>query len=145
MPRKNNALTREDLENFGSLITLKEHPERCLGDLMQFAGHGTYDPSYGQVPVTAEEAQQHNVAFDEAKIDGLDLCPVGKGGMFYVTGPFVSGLGVVDTPAITTFIGTKVSETMQHNGVNVEFTRKGMKFRGRKREDSDCIFFKRVA
>ena len=138
MARKRKSLVREDLENIGSLITIKG-TNTCLGDLMHFDGHGTYDPDHGLVPVSKEEADTHNKLLDEARLDGLNRnCEVGQGSFFYLTRK-------APERKVTTFVGTVVSTDVRVNGQSVTFIRKGKTFRGRLRKDADSFNFRRVA
>ena len=58
--------------------------ERCFGYLFEFAGHGIFEPTFGKLEVTSEEAKTHNRLLSQGEIDGLDHhCAVGMGGMFY--------------------------------------------------------------
>ena len=126
------------LENFGSLITYKDADGKdcCLGDLMVFEGHGTYDLKYGRVEVTKEQAETHNRLLSNAMLKGMDEnCKVGQGGGFYVTG---------EPEKVTTFNGTVVSEDVTRKGRVVKFVRNGKHFRGIARKNADYIFFKRV-
>lgn len=125
-------LAREELENFGSLIMLKGS-NQCLGSLMVFAGHGTFDAEYGKVPVTPKEVEQHNCALDKALIKGLEGCKVGQGGTFYYHGGKVS-----------TFAGTVVDPAPRVHGKVITFVYRGSTFRGRLRSDADCFKFKRI-
>jgi hypothetical protein len=129
------ALAREDLENFGSIITLKG-TDRCLGDLMCFDDeHGCFCPANGKVPVTKEEAKAHNEALDKAMLEGLDgACRVGQGANFY----FSKG-------AVRTFSGRAVSEDASLSGKVVAFRRAGREFRGTVRKGADFMFFERVS
>jgi len=125
----------------GSLITSRPKDgdkERCLGYLMHFNGHGVYEPTFGSVDVTAQEADAHNAALSRAEIDGLDgNCRIGMGGAFY--------LGISGGKSIVrTFIGEVVSEDVKIQGHGVTFRRKGMTFKGHRRDD-DLLFFRRVA
>ena len=125
----------------GSLITFQPKggdKEQCLGYLMYFQGHGVYEPSLGKVDVTPSEAEAHNAALSGAEIQGLDAnCRIGMGGTFYMG---ASG----SKPAVRTFIGAVVTEDVAVKGQNVTFHRKGMTFKGHKRND-DLLFFERVA
>lgn len=134
-------LSRDDLENFGSIITLKG-TNQCLGDLMSFEGRGVYCPCYGLVPVTKEEADLHNKALDTAMIEGLDnQCEIGQVGYAYLH-PIVcrdSHPG----HAVKSFAGTVIAEgddvevSRLHRGgaagfyVEIEFRRCLRHFRGR--------------
>ncbi len=134
------TLTEEDLEHVGrSIITLKEHPERCLGDLFHAEGKGTFCPNYGRVPVSKEAADVHNKALDQARVEGLDKnCKVGMTGMFYWDGKNVN-----------TFLGTQVNEGFVVMSGNVRktvyFTRKEMKFKGILRKDANLFTAVRTA
>ena len=125
----------------GSLITFQPEDgdkEQCLGYLMYFEGHGVYEPTFGRVDVTSQEADAHNAALSKAEIEGLDAnCRVGMGGAFYLG---ESGGGLV----VRTFIGTLVTEDVTTRGRTIVFRRGGMTFKGRRRDD-DLLFFKRVA
>lgn len=125
----------------GSLITFQPEGggnEQCLGYLMHFEGRGVYEPSFGRVDVTPREADAHNAALSRAEIEGLDNnCRVGMGGTFYLG---ASG----DKSVIRTFIGDLVADDVTARGRGVTFRRKGMTFKGHRRDD-DLLFFKRVA
>ena len=71
--------------NRGSLLTYQdEGRERCLGYLFEFPGHGIFEPTFGKLEVTSEEAKTHNQLLSQGEIEGLDKhCGVGMGGMFY--------------------------------------------------------------
>jgi hypothetical protein len=127
-------LTREQLEHFGSLITIKG-TDTCLGDLWHADGHGTYDPYHGLVPVSREESKLHNDALSKARWDGMDQnCEIGQGGFAYHHGGQVKD-----------FIGTVVSDDVTAHGNSVTFRRKGKTYRGRLSRNSDAFIFKRVA
>ena len=88
--------------------------------------------------MTPQEADAHNAALSKAQIEGLDNhCRVGMEGAFYL-GTSVGGT------AVRTFIGEVVTVDVTVKGDSVIFRRKGMAFRGRKRND-DLLLFKRVA
>ena len=133
--------TNHKLLHKGSLITFVPEgcdQEQCLGYLMHFKGHGVYEPTFGKVDVTPQEADAHNAALSAAEIEGLDRnCGIGMGGTLYLG---ASG----GRSAVRTFIGTVVTEDVTVKGDGVTFRRGGMTFRGRKRDD-DLLFFKRVA
>ena len=132
-------LKREDLENFGSIITLKGTDE-CLGDLMYFDDeHGCFCPASGKVPVTREEAKAHNAALDKARLKGLDEnCEVGQGGFFYI-------MGCHPKLEVKTFSGALVSNDVSLSGKRLTFRRKGKVFRGGLRETESAFNFRRVA
>ena len=71
--------------NRGSLLTYQDNGrEHCFGYLMEFPGHGIYEPTFGKLEVTSQEAKIHNELLSQAEIKGLDHnCTVGMGGMFY--------------------------------------------------------------
>lgn len=133
---KKSVLTRDDLLNLGSLITYKDREdEQCLGNLLYFEGHGVFEPNFGKIDITTEEAEAHNKALDEAMIKGLDEnCEIGQGGFFYHT----------DTQ-IRTFTGLVVSEDVDFRGKVIIFRRNGMTFRGVVSKDADCFDFRRIA
>jgi hypothetical protein len=128
------------LENLDSLITYKDGDEdRCLGFLVNFAGHGVYDASLGKVAVTPEQAEVHNKLLDEALLHGLDEnCEVGQHGTLYVGQH--EGRSV-----IRTFLGTVVSTDVKVNGRSLTFRRKGKTFQGRMSRQHDLFNFRRVA
>lgn len=137
---KAGSLTREALEHVGSLITIKGANE-CLGDLMYFEGKGTYDPGYGRVPVTKEEAEIHNKTLDAARIEGMDKnCEIGQGSFAYL----------IDNK-VTTFLGTVIAENVAISGQKrktVYFTRAGKRYSGRLpwgEMAGDAFNFRRVA
>jgi hypothetical protein len=56
-----------ELQNKGSLITFADGDrECCLNYLFHTPQHGVFDPNFGNVDVTPEEAELHNAALDEA-------------------------------------------------------------------------------
>ena len=123
----------------GNLLTYKDSgTERCLGYLLHFPGHGVFEPTFGKLDVSAEEAITHNQLLSQAEIDGLDQnCGVGLGGRFYTKK--AEGRAIV-----ATWLGQEVSREVQVRGHALTFTRKGMIFRGRLRREDDCFFFKRI-
>ena len=125
----------------GSLITFQpegQAKEQCLGYLMFFKDHGVYEPNFGRVDVTPREADAHNAALSRAEIEGLDSnCRIGMGGAFYLGAPG-------GKPVLRTFIGAVVADDVAVKGQSVTFHRKGMTFKGRKRND-ELLFFERVA
>ena len=125
-------VTREELENLGSLITLKDS-DRCLGSLFASKEHGTFDAEYGKVPVTETEAEQHNRALDGALVKGLEGCKVGQWGTFYHHGGRVQ-----------TFTGVVVDPAPVVHGKVITFVYKGNTFRGRLPEEAECFRFKRI-
>ena len=125
--------------NRGSLLTCQEHGrERCLGYLFEFPGRGIYEPTFGKLDVTPEEAKTHNWLLSQGEIDGLDNhCAVGVGGMFYTR---QAGSQTV----IVTWLGQEVSREVRVKGCVLTFRRKGMTFRGRLRREQDAFGFRRI-
>ena len=123
----------------GSLLTYQDNgSERCFGYLFNFTGHGVFEPTFGKLDVSAEEAKTHNHFLSQAEIEGLDHnCTVGLGGRFYTK-------KAEGRTTVVTWLGQEVSREVQVRGAVLTFTRKGMKFRGRLRREEDCLFFKRV-
>jgi hypothetical protein len=122
--------------NLGSLITYKDEAgqECCLGQLMDFAGHGVFDPTLGKVDVSSEHVKAHNEALDGAMLKGLDEnCQVGQGGTFYYIGGKVQ-----------TWLGAVVSQVVNCTGKSITFYRGGRAFRGRLQKDADCFNFRRI-
>lgn len=127
------------IRNRGSLLTYQDNGhERCFGYLFEFPEHGIYEPTFGKLDVTSEEARTHNQLLSQAEIEGLDKnCAVGMGGTFYTKK--VNGHAVV-----ITWLGTEVSWDVRLRGDVLTFQRKGMSFRGHLRKDEDCFGFKRI-
>ena len=125
--------------NRGSLLTYQDNGhECCFGYLFEFPEHGIYEPAFGKLDVTSEEAQTHNQLLSQAEIEGLDNhCAVGMGGTFYTK-------KVHDHAVVITWLGTEVSRDVRLRGDVLTFQRKGMNFRGRLRKDEDCFGFKRI-
>ena len=131
---KTKPLTREQLEHFGSLITIKG-TDTCLGDLWHAEGHGTFDPNHGKVPVTKDESKSHNQALSKARLDGMDQnCEIGQGSFAYRHGNQVND-----------FIGAVISNDVTVHGNTLTFRRKGKMYRGRLSTKYDAFNFKRVA
>ena len=127
------AHTQPLLANIGSLITYQdEGGDRCLGYLLRFKGHGVYDPHFGRVEITPENAAIHNWLLDAAMLEGLDQnCEIGMGGSFY--------LGKQDGRlVIKTFLGVLVSSDCTQHGRVVTFTRGGKLYRGRHLRSATC-------
>ncbi len=123
----------------GSLMTYQDDgSERCFGYLFDLHDHGIFEPTFGKLDVSAQEAETHNRLLSQAEIDGLDQnCTVGMGGMFYTKK--AEGRTIV-----ATWLGLEVSREVQVRGAVLTFTRKGMSFRGRLRREEHCFFFKRM-
>jgi hypothetical protein len=79
--------TTPEILNHGSLMTYDDHGvKRCLGYMFEFHGRGVFEPNFGKLDVTPEEARVHNQLLSQAEIEGLDKnCTVGLGGMFYTS------------------------------------------------------------
>lgn len=127
------------IRNRGSLLTYQDNDrERCFGYLFEFAGHGIYEPTFGRLDVSSEEARTHNVLLSQAEIKGLDEhCAVGMGGLFYTRQR--QGQRVV-----VTWLGEEVSREVCICGQVLTFQRKAMTFRGRLRQHEDAFGFKRI-
>ena len=123
----------------GSLMTWLDHgQERCLGYLFEFPGHGIFEPNFGKLEVTPEEAKTHNRLLSRAEIEGLDQnCAVGMGGLFYTR----KGDGQAH---VVTWLGEEVSRDVQVHGKVITFQRKGRGFRGRLRQQEDAFAFRRI-
>ena len=123
----------------GGLLTYSDHGrERCFGYLFEFQGHGIYEPTFGKLEVTSQQARTHNRLSSRAEIEGLDHhCALGMGGVFYTRQ--AQGQTIV-----TTWLGEEVSRQVHVQGSVLTFERKGMSFRGRLRKGEDCFGFKRV-
>ena len=128
-----------EILNRGSLMTYQDNgSERCFGYMFDFPGHGVFEPTFGKLEVSAEEANVHNRLLSQAEINGLDRhCALGLGGMFYTK----KGTG---HRIVVTWLGEEVSREVQIRGSVLTFSRKGMTFRGRLRQDDDCFCFKRI-
>ena len=133
------ARTTPQIQNRGSLMTyLDSGTERCFGYLFHFPGHGVFEPTFGKLDVSPEEAQAHNQLLSRAEIEGLDNnCAVGLGGMFYTRK--AEGRTIV-----ATWLGDEVSREVRIRGTVLTFKRKAMMFRGTLRKDEDCFAFRRV-
>ena len=123
----------------GSLLTYQDNgTERCFGYLFGFPGRGVFEPTFGKLDVSPEEAQTHNQLLSQAEIDGLDQnCAVGLGGRFYTKK--TEGRTIV-----ATWFGQEVSREVQVRSTVITFTRKGMTLRGRLHRAEDCFYFKRI-
>jgi len=128
-----------EILNRGSLLTYRDNgTERCFGYLFEFPGHGIYEPTFGKLEVTSEEAKTHNALLSQAEINGLDQnCAVGMGGMFYTR---TTGSRKI----VVTWLGDEVSQDVCIKGSVLTFQRKGMTFRGRLRGNADCFAFRRI-
>jgi hypothetical protein len=131
--------TLPEILNRGSLMTYQDNErERCFGYLFEFPGHGIFEPTFGKLDVSPEEAKTHNQLLSQAEIDGLDRnCAVGLGGLFYTK-------KAQNRIIVVTWLGQEVSQEVQVRDRMLTFTRKDMSFRGRLRQDEDCFGFKRV-
>jgi hypothetical protein len=128
-----------EILNRGSLLTyLDKGRERCLGYLFEFPGHGIFEPTFGKLDLTAQEAQTHNQLLSQGEIEGLDQhCAVGMRGVFYTR-------QADKQTVIITWLGEEVSREVQIHGSVLTFHRKGMTFRGRLRQQQDAFAFKRI-
>ena len=123
----------------GSLMTYQDHgQERCLGYLFEFPGRGIFEPNFGKLAVTSEEAKTHNQLLSQGEIEGLDQnCAVGMGGLFYTQ-------KVDGQTRVMTWLGEEVSRNVQVRGEVITFQRKGRGFRGRLRQQEDAFAFRRI-
>jgi hypothetical protein len=123
----------------GSLLTSEEGGrERCFGYLFEFPGHGIFEPTFGKLEVSAEEAKTHNRLLSQGEIEGLDHhCAVGMGGMFYTRQAHSQTI-------VVTWLGEEVSRQVHVHGKVITFQREGMGFRGRLRKDQDAFAFQRI-
>jgi len=128
-----------EILNRGSLLTYPDNgQERCFGYLFEFPGHGIFEPTFGKLEVTPEEARNHNRLLSHGEIEGLDKhCAIGMGGLLYTR-------QVASHTLVATWLGEEVSREVQVRSSVITFTRKGMTFRGRLHHDEDCFRFKRI-
>ena len=127
------------IRNRGSLLTYQENGrEPCFGYLMEFAGQGIFEPTFGRLDVTLDEARTHNQLLSQAEIKGLEEnCAVGLGGKFYTRQQDGRTL-------VVTWLGEEVSRDVCVHGAVLTFCRQAMTFRGRLRPHEDCFAFKRI-
>ena len=123
----------------GSLLTYRDNGhERCLGYLFEFPGHGIFEPTFGKLEVTSEEAKTHNRWLSQGEIEGLDHhCAMGMGGTFYTR-------KAESQTIVITWLGQEVSRVVRIRGSVLTFQRKGMTFRGRLRQQQDAFGFRRI-
>ena len=57
---RDSVMNTLSIENRGSLMTVA-NTNTCLGYLMEFGERGIFEPTYGKVEVTPEEAQRMSV------------------------------------------------------------------------------------
>ncbi len=101
-------------------------------------GHGIFEPTFGKLDVTSDEARTHNQLLSQGEIEGLDKhCAVGMGGTFYTKKMDCHTL-------VVTWLGAEVSRDVRLRGEVLTFKRNDMIFRGRLRKDEDCFGFKRI-
>jgi len=131
--------TPPQILNRGSLLTYQDDgQERCFGYLFEFAGHGIFDPTFGKLEVTSEEAKTHNRLLSQGEIEGLDNhCVTGMGGMFYTRKMDCQTL-------VITWLGEEVSRDVHVTGRTLTFRRKGMTFRGRLHPNRNVFSFRRI-
>lgn len=128
-----------EILNRGGLLTYWDNgQERCFGYLMEFTGHGIFEPTFGKLEVTAEAARTHNALLSQGEIEGLDHhCAVGMGGIFYLR-------KADGRTSVVTWLGDEVSQDVQIKHNILTFHRQAMTFRGRLRQDQDCFVFTRI-
>src|SRR5262245_32735471 len=125
------------INDHGLLLRRADEP---LGDLLDVAGRGCYDPVHGRVDVSREEAETHNRIPGRMLIGDLDgRCAVGQGGDCYVR------RRADGSWQVTTWAGDVVAEEVAVEGRVFAFTRKGRRFRGTKPRDADYVFFRRIS
>lgn len=133
------APSREQLRHLGSLITYEVgDKEHCLGYVLCSEGRGCFDPEFGRIDITPEEAEAHNTALSTAMIQGMDNCEVGQSGTAY----YQLGKGV------TTWTGEVIAPEDADLFVKdrrIIFRRKGRVFKGRLASDSNHFTFTRTA
>ena len=135
---RDSVMNTLSIENRGSLMTVA-NTNTCLGYLMEFGERGIFEPTYGKVEVTPEEAKKHNECLSSAEIKGLDdNCQVGQMGIFYFDRA---------KKQVHTFLGTLVSDKVQltAGGKGITFLRNGRQYRGLLRKDDDSFTFKRIS
>ncbi len=151
MPTARKGQSRKTLKLFhiGSLITCtlgRSKVEECLGYLWAPEGHdGVYDPTYGKVNVSREDANTHNAELSKALVNGLDTCAIGQWGSFYFND---------DKKAVNTFTGEVVAH---RDNVSIKavpgklgkfiitFAYNGRVFRGEWSRNSDLFHFERIS
>ena len=128
-----------EIRHRGSLMTWPDNgQERCFGYLFEFPGRGIFEPNFGKLELTSEEAKTHNRLLSQGEIEGLDKhCAVGMGGMFYTR-------NTGSRKIVVTWLGDEVSQDVRIKGSVLTFQRKGMTFRGRLRSNEDCFAFRRI-
>jgi hypothetical protein len=122
---------RLNFKHLGSLITIGD---QALGYLWSVPGKGVFEPTLGRVEIDPKFVQTHNIALDQALVDGLDRCEVGQRGSFY----FVAG-------KVQTWLGKLVSDDCRLSGKVLTFRRNGAIFRGTLKKCGDLFNFRRVA
>lgn len=129
----------------GSLITYKDKgSERCLGYLMNFQGQGIYEPTFGKVDVTDDEAKKHNDALSKAEVEGLkERCRIGQGGTFYVAKQADGRYEVRTWPG--TVIATTSHVMKNGKRTKLTFFIGEKRFEGWLKADADAVFFERIA
>lgn len=137
MPR---TRTRPQIENHKGLLTYREDGVTYhLNYLLSSPQHGVFEPEFGKVDVTAEEAEMHNRLLSEAERAGLDECALGQGRPFYV------GRADDGTLVVRTWHGDLISDRVVANGMKLTFVRNNRVFEGFvARDDASCTSFTRI-
>jgi hypothetical protein len=127
------------LDRTGGFLTfVQEGTRHHLGFLFDNEAGLVFDSTFGQVPVTPEEAKVHNQLLSTAEIKGLDeTCEVGQGRIFYQKR---HGQGT----ALTTWTGEEVVVLDRRPKKSATFVRKGRKFRADFSSEDETVFVKRL-
>ena len=137
---KHSPLTIEQLDNVGSIITIKAS-NTCLGYLMHFNEKGIYDAYYGQVPVSKEDADTHNKELDKAMLEGMNNSCQGEFMPIPVyfhkgTKQLKTFIGTVLQGNVTATIGKVTLEKMSPKGLQI--------WQGKLHKNDDCVTLKRM-
>jgi len=147
-----------ELLNKGSLITYKDgDSESCLGFLLDLSdvkvpamhdnsvpqrARGVWEPNFGLVPLTSEEAATHNRLLSTALIEGMKTAQIGQCGTFYVKKTDKWPLKY----SVHTFTGEVVAEVVTCDKFRLRFGRDNMSWEARiPRGDDECATFTRIA
>lgn len=129
------------LDHVGSLICLKGTHD-LLGYMMEFEGK-VFEPTYGAVPVSPDDAKTHNECMTKALIAGLDKCEIGRGGSFYHS--VENGLDCVRTFTGELVAGGRDADTYASSaGGTITFTRNGLTFEGDLDHGGSLFYFERI-